>query len=96
MEKRTRNQVFEFRVPRKKNNKIFWKVPSKIYGSDFIMEKTKTFFTTCTAIMLIQWDDEGNFGFSFTLGFNENYTDIFCSVTLQEKVRTVITKLFTI
>ena len=45
--------------------------------------------------MLIQWDDEGNFGFSFTLAFNENYTDIFCSVTLQENVRTVITKLFT-
>ena len=35
---------FEFRVPRKKNKKIFWRVPSKIYGSDFIMEKTKTFF----------------------------------------------------
>ena len=44
MEKRTRNQVFEFRVPRKKNNKIFWKVPSKIYGSDFIMQKQKHFF----------------------------------------------------
>ena len=35
---------FEFRVSRKKNKKIFWKVPSKIYGSYFIMEKTKTFF----------------------------------------------------
>ena len=33
---------FEFRVSRKKNKKIFWKVPSKIYGSYFIMEKTKT------------------------------------------------------
>ena len=39
---------------------------------------------------------KGNIGFSFTLGFNENYTDIFCSVTLQEKVMVVITKLFTI
>jgi hypothetical protein len=35
---------FELRVPRKKNKEIFWKVPSKIYGIDFIMEKTKTFF----------------------------------------------------
>ena len=32
---------FELRVPRKKNNEIFWKVPSKIYGSHFIMEKNK-------------------------------------------------------
>ena len=46
--------------------------------------------------MIIQWDDEENFGLSFTLGFNENYTDIFCSVKLHENVRTVITKLFTI
>ena len=30
---------FELRVPRKKNKKIFWKVPSKIYESNFIMEK---------------------------------------------------------
>ena len=35
---------FEFMVSRKKNKKIFWKVPSKIYGSDFIMEKAKTIF----------------------------------------------------
>ena len=33
---------FELRVPRKKNKEIFWKVPSKIYGSNFIM-KTKTY-----------------------------------------------------
>ena len=45
--------------------------------------------------MLIQWDDKGNFGFSFTLGFNENYTDIFCLVKLHENVTNVITKLFT-
>ena len=35
---------FEIRIPRKKNKKCFWRVPSKIYGSNFIMEKTKTFF----------------------------------------------------
>ena len=35
---------FELRVPMKKNKEIFWKVPSKIYGSNSIMEKTKTFF----------------------------------------------------
>jgi hypothetical protein len=34
---------FELRVPRKKNKEISWKVPSKIYGTDFFMEKTKTF-----------------------------------------------------
>ena len=35
---------FELRVPRKKNKEIFWKVPSKIYGSNFIMEKNKNIF----------------------------------------------------
>ena len=35
---------FEIRIPRKKNKKLLRKVPSKIYGSYFIMEKTKTFF----------------------------------------------------
>ena len=35
---------FVLRVPRKKNKEIFWKVPSKLYGSNSIMEKTKTFF----------------------------------------------------
>ena len=39
---------------------------------------------------------KGNLGFSFTLGFNENYTDIFCSVKLHKNVTTVITKVFTI
>ena len=32
---------FELRIPRKKNNEIFWKVPSKICGSNLIMEKNK-------------------------------------------------------
>ena len=35
---------FELRVPRKKNKEIFQKVPSKIYGSNFIMEKHKIIF----------------------------------------------------
>jgi hypothetical protein len=35
---------FELRVPRKKNKEIFWKVPSQIYGSNFIMEKIKNIF----------------------------------------------------
>jgi hypothetical protein len=35
---------FEIRIPRKKNNKVLRKVPSKIYGSNFIMEKTKNIF----------------------------------------------------
>ena len=32
---------FDLRVPRKKNKEMFWKFPSKIYGSNFIMEKKK-------------------------------------------------------
>ena len=32
---------FEIRIPKKKNKKILRKVPSKIYGSNFIMEKKK-------------------------------------------------------
>ena len=32
---------FELRIPRKKNKKLLRKVPSKIYGSNFIMEKKK-------------------------------------------------------
>ena len=35
---------FELRVPRKKDKEIFWKVLSKIYGSNFIMEKNKNIF----------------------------------------------------
>ena len=35
---------FEIRIPKKKNKELLQKVPSKIYGSYFIMEKTKTFF----------------------------------------------------
>ena len=35
---------FEIRIPKKKNKTLLKKVPSKIYGSYFIMEKTKTFF----------------------------------------------------
>ena len=34
---------FEIRILRKNNKKLLRKVPS-IYGSNFIMEKTKTFF----------------------------------------------------
>ena len=32
---------FEKRIPRKKNKKLLRKVPSKIYGSNFIMEKNE-------------------------------------------------------
>ena len=32
---------FEIRIPRKKNKELLRKVQSKMYGSDFIMEKTK-------------------------------------------------------
>ena len=35
---------FESRVQRKKNKEIFCKVPSKIYESNFIMEKNKNIF----------------------------------------------------
>ena len=36
---------FEIRIPRKKNKKlVLRKVPSKIYGSNFIMEKNKNIF----------------------------------------------------
>ena len=36
---------FEIRIPKKKNEEFLRKVPSKSYGSCFIMEKkTKTFF----------------------------------------------------
>ena len=34
---------FELRVPRKKNKEIFQKVPSKIHGSNFIMEKNQKY-----------------------------------------------------
>ena len=32
------------RIPRKKNKELLRKVPSKIYGSNSIMEKTKNIF----------------------------------------------------
>ena len=32
---------FEKRIPRKKNKKLLRRVPSKIYGSNFIMEKNE-------------------------------------------------------
>ena len=32
---------FEIRIPKKKNKELLRKVPSKIYGSNFIMEKNK-------------------------------------------------------
>ena len=35
---------FEIRIPRKKNKEILRKVPSKIYGRNFIMEKNKNIF----------------------------------------------------
>ena len=35
---------FEIRIPKKKNEEILRKVPSKIYGSNFIMEKSKNIF----------------------------------------------------
>ena len=35
---------FEIRIPRKKNKELLRKVPSKIYGSYFIMEKNKNIF----------------------------------------------------
>ena len=33
----------EIMIPRKRNKELLWKVPSKIYGSNFIIEKTKYF-----------------------------------------------------
>ena len=35
---------FEIRIPKKKNKELLWKVPSKIYGSYLIMEKTRNIF----------------------------------------------------
>ena len=35
---------FEIRIPRKKNNKLLWKVPSKNFGNNFTMEKNKKVF----------------------------------------------------
>ena len=35
---------FEIRIPKKKNKELLRKVPSKIYGSNFIMEKNKNIF----------------------------------------------------
>merc|ERR1712008_493762 len=35
---------FEIRIPKKKNKELLRKVPSKIHGSNFIMEKTKNKF----------------------------------------------------
>ena len=35
---------FEIRIPRKKNKELSRKVPSKMYGSYFIMENTKNIF----------------------------------------------------
>jgi hypothetical protein len=32
---------FEIRIPKKKNKELLRKVPSKIYGSNFIMEKNE-------------------------------------------------------
>ena len=42
--KETTAICFEIRIPKNKNKELLHKVPSKIYGSNFIMEKTKTFF----------------------------------------------------
>ena len=35
---------FEIRIPKKKSKELLRKVPSKIYGSDFIMEKNRRKF----------------------------------------------------
>ena len=35
---------FEIRIPKKKNKELLRKVPSKIYGGNFIMEKNKNKF----------------------------------------------------
>jgi hypothetical protein len=35
---------FEIRIPKKKNKEFLWKVPSKIYGSNFFMENNKNIF----------------------------------------------------
>ena len=35
---------FEIRIPKKKSKELFRKVPSKIYASDFIMEKNRRKF----------------------------------------------------
>ena len=35
---------FEIRIPKKKNKELLRKVPSKIYGSNFIMEKNRKYF----------------------------------------------------
>ena len=42
--KETTAICFEIRHPKKKNKELFRKVPSKIYGSNFTMEKTKNKF----------------------------------------------------
>ena len=46
IEKITRSGAicFEIRIPRKKRKELLRKVPSKIYGSNFIMEKNKNIF----------------------------------------------------
>ena len=49
---------FEIRILKKKNKELLWKVPSKIYGSNFIMEKNekKNFgFVIFLNIIAEQW-----------------------------------------
>ena len=35
---------FEIRIPKKKNKELLRRLPSKIYGSNFIMEKNRKYF----------------------------------------------------
>ena len=38
---------FEIKIPNKKNNELLRKVPSKIYGSNLMMEKNQKHFLVC-------------------------------------------------
>jgi hypothetical protein len=46
---------FELRIPRKKNKEIFLKVPPKIYGSNFSMEKKKIGLSIFLNIISQKW-----------------------------------------
>jgi hypothetical protein len=46
---------FEIRIPRKKDKVLLLKVPSKIYGSNFIMEKNNS-LSIIPNIIIKKWD----------------------------------------
>ena len=80
---------FEIRIPRKMNKKILRKVPSKIYGNNFILENKQKHFFVCKYFQISSPRNGTNISNKFLDIKRRNFTTGVKSENLPNHIRNV-------